>query len=68
MNWNNLFSEYSTGADRGGGAIATLKPKKITSFTMILYNAENNIRNIRPLCCALFFHSCVVKYASTLLQ
>jgi len=35
---------------------------------MILYNSENNIRDIRPFCCALFCHSSVVEYASTLLQ
>jgi len=68
MNWNNFFSEYSAGVDPGGGAIAPLKPKKVTSFTMILYNSENNIRDIWPFRCALFYHSSIVKYASTLLQ
>jgi len=68
MNWNNLFSEYSTGADPERGAIAPLKPKKVTLFTMILYNSENNIRDTRPLCSVLFCHSSVVKYVSTLLQ
>jgi len=48
--------------------MAPLKPKKVTLFTMILCNSENNIRDIRPFCCALFCHSSVVKYASTLLQ
>jgi len=36
------------------GAIAPLKPAKVAFFTIILYNSENNIRNIEPLCCPLF--------------
>jgi len=68
MNWNNFFSEYSVGTDPRGGAIAPLKPKKVALFTMILCNSENNIRDLRPFCCALFCYSSVVKYASTLLQ
>jgi len=51
-----------------GGAIAPIKPKKMTLFTMILHNSENIIRDIRSFCCTLFCHSNVVKYASTLLQ
>jgi len=27
-----------------------MKPKKVTLFTMLLYNLENNIRDIRPHC------------------
>ena len=68
MNWNKLFSKYSAGVNPGGGAIAPLKLKKVTLFTFILCNSEHNIRDIRPFCCALFCHSSVVKYASTLLQ
>jgi len=64
MNCYNLFSEYNAGAVAGGGAIAPLKPKKVTLFTMVLCNSENNIRDIRPYCCALFCYSSVVKYAS----
>jgi len=30
------------------GAIAPLKPKKVILFTIILYNAENKIRDVRP--------------------
>jgi len=58
------------GADLVGaiGAIAPLKPKKATSFTMILYNSENSIRDIRPFCRPFFCHSSVVMYISSLLQ
>ena len=45
-----------------------LKPAKLTLFTMILYNSENNIRDIRPFCHPLCGHSTVAKYASSLLQ
>jgi len=48
--------------------IAPLKPMKVTSFTMILHNSENSIRDIRPFCRQLFCHSSVVKYTSSLLQ
>jgi len=44
------------------GAIAPLKPTKVTFFTMILFNSENNIRDVRPFCRPLFCHSRVVKY------
>ena len=50
------------------GAIAPLKPTKVTLFTMIFYNTENNIRDISPFCSPLFCHSSVVKYTSYLLQ
>jgi len=49
-------------------AIAPLNPTKVSLFTMILYNSENNIRDIRPFCRPLFCHSSVVKYTSSLLQ
>ena len=57
-------------APRGGftGTIAHLKPAKVTLFTMILYNSENGIRDIRPFCRPFFCHSSVVKYISFLLQ
>jgi len=34
----------------GSGAIASipLKPRKVTLLTMILYNLENSIRDVRP--------------------
>jgi len=45
------------GSQKGAiGAIAPLKPAKVTLFTMILYNSENNIRDIRPFCRPLFGH------------
>ena len=47
------------GADPGGGDRPPLKPAKVTLFTMILYNLENNIRNIRPFRYPLFGHSTV---------
>ena len=49
------------------GAIAPLKPKKATFFSMILYKSEKSIRDIRTFCRPLFCHSSVVKYASSLL-
>jgi len=47
---------------------STLKPMKVTFFTTIIYNSENNIRNIRSFCRPIFCYSSVVKYTSTLLQ
>jgi len=41
---------------------------KVTLFTMILCNSENSIRDIRPFCRPLFFHSSGVKNTSSLLQ
>jgi len=46
-----------------GGAIgrsAPLKPTKVTFFTMIFYNSENSIGDIRPVCRPLFRHSSVL--------
>jgi len=64
-----LLSIKTRGGSRGAtGAIAPLKPTKVTLFTMILYNSENSICNIRPFCRLLFCHSNVVKYTSSLLQ
>jgi len=45
-----------------------LKPTKVTLFTMILYNSENSIRDIRPFCHPLFCRSSSAKYTSSLLQ
>jgi len=59
--------KYETWADPGG-AISPLKPKKVTFFTMILYNSENNLCDSRPFCRPLFCHNSVVKYTSSLLQ
>ena len=53
-----------TGADPGGGAIAPLKPTKVTLFAMIVYNSEKTIRDIWPFCPPLFCHSSAVKYTT----
>jgi len=55
------------GQSRGGSrgtirAIAPIKPKKVTLITTVLYNPENNIRDIRSFCRPLLCHSSVVKY------
>ena len=51
-----------------GGDRPPPKIYKLTLFTMIAYNSENNIRNARPFCHPLFCHSSVVKCTSSLLQ
>ena len=57
------------GADPGGAIGAIASPKTYESnFTMILYNPENSIRDIRRFCDPLFCRSSVVKYTSSLLQ
>jgi len=58
------------GTSRGAiGAIASLlKPTKVTFFTMIFYNSENSIRDMKHFCRPLFCHSSVLKYTSSLLQ
>jgi len=48
-----------TGANPGG-AIALPKTYELTLFTMIVYDSENSIRNIRPFCHPLFCHGSVV--------
>jgi len=50
------------------GAIAPLKRAKVSLFTMILYNSENTIRDIRSFCPPLFCQSSVVKNTLSLLQ
>jgi len=50
------------------GRSLPLKPTQVTLFTMILYNWENSIRDIRPFFHPLFCHSSVAKYPSSLLQ
>jgi len=62
-----MLTNLTTGADREG-AIVLLKPAEVTLFTIILYNQEHNIRDIRPFCRSLLCHSIVVKYALSLLQ
>jgi len=57
------------GRIQGGrlGRSPTLKPTKVTFFTIILYNSENNIHDIRPFFRHLCYHTSVVKYTSSLL-
>jgi len=55
------------GRIRGGNwGNRPLKPTKVTLFTVILFNWEKSIRDIRPFCGQLFCHSSVVKYTSSL--
>jgi len=42
------------------GAIATTKLTKLTLFSMILYNSDNSIRDMRTFCHPLFCHSSVM--------
>jgi len=60
------FEESSHEGSRGAiRAISpSLKPTKVILITMILYNSEKSILDIRPFCCSLFCHSSVVKYYS----
>ena len=37
-----------------GARSPPIKPTKATSFTMILYNSENSIRDVRPVCRPFF--------------
>jgi len=55
----------SQGGSRGGATVP-LKLTKVTLFTMILYNSENSIRDVRSFWGQLFCHSGVVKYTSSL--
>jgi len=48
------------------GAIASLKPTKVTFFSMIFYNSANSIRDLRPLRRPLFRHNSAVKQTSSL--
>jgi len=65
-----LTCTCTQGRIQGGrlGRLPPLKPTKATFFTMILYNLENSIRDIRLFCRPLFCHSSFVRYASSLLQ
>jgi len=51
-----------------GRAIAPLKPTTVTLFTIILYNSESSIFDIRPFYLPLILHTSVVKYTSSLSQ
>ena len=61
-------SAYIQGRIQGRGRSPTLKPTKINIFTMIFYNSQNSIRDLRPFYRPLFYHSSVVKYTSSPLQ
>ena len=58
----------SGGARDAAGAIAPVKPTKVTLFTIILYSSENNIRDIEPFRRLLFCHTNFFKHTSSLLQ
>jgi len=69
----NLYdtSRHKPGADPGAvgnWGDRSLKPTKVTLFTIILYNSENNICDARPFCRPLFCHRSAVKYTWSLLQ
>jgi len=55
----NFNTDIQARWDSGGSSrgIAPLKPTTETLFIMILYNSENNIRDVKPFCRPLFCHS-----------
>ena len=55
-------------ADPGVDRSPQKKPTNVTLFTMIFYNSENSVRDLRPFCRPLFCHSSVLKYTWSLLQ
>jgi len=79
-NWPSLFTfmtcvecthgtwSHGRNGSEGGRRSPSLKPSKVTLFTMILNDSENSICDIRPFCHPLFYHSSVAKSASSLLQ
>jgi len=68
----NVLGRKSVQSSGGSGGDLDDRPlynlRQCLLFTMILYNSENSIRDIRPFCRPLFCHSSVVKYTSSLLQ
>jgi len=64
----SLCQHVSKGESRRGrlGQSPPLKPKKVTLFSIILYNLENKIRDIKPLRRLLFCHNSFVKHISSL--
>jgi len=44
-----------------GGRSPPLKPTIVTLFTMIYYNLDSSISDIKPFCPPLFSHNSVVK-------
>jgi len=69
--WSNGSAGTDSLQGSRGGFIGErslpLKLTKVTLFTMIFYNSENSIRDIRPFYHPLFCHSSVMKYISSLL-
>jgi len=64
-----MVATWMQGRIQGGGGRSTLlKTTKVTLFTVILYNFEKRIRNLRQFSHPLFWHSNVVKYSSSPLQ
>ena len=61
---SSLVCVWRQGRIQGGrlGRSFPVKPTKAILFTIILYNSQNYIRDVRPLCRPLFCHSNVVKY------
>jgi len=64
----HLNSNFGRARRIQGRAASPLKPAKVTLFTMIFYNSESSIRDIRPFCRPLFCYSSVEKLSSSLLQ
>ena len=65
-----MYSLYQ-GGSRGRATVAIAPPpksKKVTLFTILLYNLETNIRDMRPFYRPLFCHWSFVKYAFSLSQ
>jgi len=72
--WNLVLGRHSlqssrsvlniNSAFRSQAGDSSLKPTKVTPFTIIWYNSENNIRNARPFCRPLFCHSSVIHHFS----
>jgi len=55
---SDWISIFGLGSDQGGSrgrAIVPQKPTKVNLFTMILYNSENSICDIKPFSRPLFF-------------
>ena len=54
------YSDANTFGSGGDWEDRPLNPTKVILFAIILYNSENNIRDIRPFCRPLFCHSSVM--------
>ena len=60
-NHKELKTGFNQGRIQGGGRSPHLKPMKAALFTMVLYNSEKIIRDIRPFFCPFLCHSGVLK-------